>query len=512
VTEFRFGTRTDLDAAGYLHLEQRFALRVLAHHTRSWVSRRGERRLAHVDGRVRKVYPRKYWPGDGVVDHLVFALKYDGINLAVLAGVFAREEVVAELTDYVRSRPLGKYARKLWYLCEMLCGERLPLDDLKRGNYEVLLNPEHEYTGTPRPSKRHRVVDNLLGNRDFCPTVRKSDPLLDYEIRGLDRRCRELVAKYPEELMRRALSYLFTRETRASFEIEREVPDKQRETRFVELLREAGKEDYFDKEALLSLQRETVDHRFADRDYRDDQNYVGQSVSLTREVVHYVSPKPEDVPSMMDGWARSSRRMLASEEVHPVVVAAASAFGFVFIHPFSDGNGRLHRFLLHHVLSARGFTPENLVFPLSATLLKQRSAYDAVLESFSRPVMGCLEYTVDREGRMTVLSDTADLYRYVDFTAIAERLFVFVEETIRKELLLELDFLAKYDRAVSALREVVRMPDRLLDLFIRLCFQNRGYLSTRKRKSHFADLTDSEVREMETLVRDIWSKHPDSSW
>ena len=35
----------------------------------------------------------------------------------------------------------------------------------------------------------------------------------------------------------------------------------------------------------------------------------------------------------------------------PVIHSAAVAFGFVFIHPFMDGNGPLHRYLIHEELS-----------------------------------------------------------------------------------------------------------------------------------------------------------------
>ncbi|HIP51694.1 MAG TPA: hypothetical protein EYG94_06355 [Campylobacterales bacterium] len=30
------------------------------------------------------------------------------------------------------------------------------------------------------------------------------------------------------------------------------------------------------------------------------------------------------------------------------------AFSFVYIHPLEDGNGRIHRYLIHHVLAERG--------------------------------------------------------------------------------------------------------------------------------------------------------------
>lgn len=36
--------------------------------------------------------------------------------------------------------------------------------------------------------------------------------------------------------------------------------------------------------------------------------------------------------------------------VDPLVAAACVSFGFVLIHPFMDGNGRLSRFLFHHQL------------------------------------------------------------------------------------------------------------------------------------------------------------------
>jgi Fic family protein len=41
----------------------------------------------------------------------------------------------------------------------------------------------------------------------------------------------------------------------------------------------------------------------------------------------------------------------------------------VFIHPFLDGNGRLHRYLIREELSVLGFTPKGIVLPVSAFIL-----------------------------------------------------------------------------------------------------------------------------------------------
>lgn len=51
-------------------------------------------------------------------------------------------------------------------------------------------------------------------------------------------------------------------------------------------------------------------------------------------------------------------------DVDPVLQAAAIAFGFVYVHPLADGNGRLHRCLIHHVLAERTYTPPGMVFPV----------------------------------------------------------------------------------------------------------------------------------------------------
>jgi len=187
--------------------------------------------------------------------------------------------------------------------------------------------------------------------------------------------------------------------------------------------------------------------------------------------------------------------------VHPVVHAAAIAYGFVFLHPFEDGNGRIHRFLIHNILARQGFTPEGIMFPVSAAMLKNPSEYDASLEAFSRPLMPLVEYALDEDGRMTVKNDTDRWYAYIDMTAQAEALFRFIKQTIETELVEELSFLANYDETKKAIQKIVDMPDRQIDLFIRFCLQNNGRLSTRKRVSHFDFLSDDEVARMEQAIQ-----------
>ena len=115
--------------------------------------------------------------------------------------------------------------------------------------------------------------------------------------------------------------------------------------------------------------------------------------------------------------------------------------------------------------------------------------------------MPLVDYSLDDEGRMTVENDTTRWYRYIDLTSQAESLFRFIERTIDGELVEELEFLARYDRTKKALQEIVDMPDRQIDLFIRACLQNNGRLAARKRASHFSSLSDTEVASLEQAVQ-----------
>ena len=489
--------------AGYAALIERYGVDVIPHWHTSRVATSGIRRVVPREGGVEEIFPSRYWPGDTLGGQLEFALKHDGTNLAILASLF-RETSEDDFLAYVRSKPTGKYARRLWFLYEFLTERTLPLDDLQQGNYIDLLEPDAYYTVAPsRRVRRQRVNDNLLGDRRFCPTIRRTDVLRDFEAADLSSRCRQIASRYAPALLKRALGYLYARETKSSFEIEHVNPTSTRTERFVALLQLAQREDFCGKPRLIELQNRIVDARFRDVDYRRTQNYVGETVAQGNERIHFVAPRPADLGALMEGLTAAHQRMTAGN-APAVIHTAAVAYGFVFLHPFEDGNGRIHRFLIHNILARRGFTPAGVMAPVSATMLKNPADYGASLEAFADRLMPLVEYTLDADGRLTVHNDTAVWYRYIDMTAQAEALFRFVDRTIDTELAGELAFLTRYDAARKAIQEIVDMPDRQVDLFIRFCSQNDGRLSVRKRASHFSLLSDEEVASMERAVQSVY--------
>lgn len=348
-------------------------------------------------------------------------------------------------------------------------------------------------------SPRHKVLDNLPGVPGYCPTIRRTETIAAAIARRLDQRGRDILEGCPPDLLARAVNYLFTKETRTSFEIEHETPAPGKAERFVACLHRAEQVSIGRLDDLIALQRQIVDPRYAATGLRDFQNFVGETVGFDyEERVHFICPKPEDLPDLMAAWQAMSARV--GREMDPVVAAALVAFGFVFLHPFEDGNGRLHRFLIHKVLSDRGFTPPGLLFPVSASILRDRHGYDRCLAAFSAPIQPWIDWSWQADRSFAVHNETADVYRYYDATPQVEYLFDRIADTIEVDLKEELSFIRRFDAALQAVNRLIDMPNRRAQLFVRLVLQNNGRLSAGKREV-FAELADAEVAALEAVVR-----------
>lgn len=480
-----------MQAVGYLALKRAYDLSDKSHHVVSYIVQ-GARRT--VDNQ--EFYPPVYRPEDSLAGHLEFALKYEGINLTILSELF---HVVDEagLTAYVLSRPTGANTRRVWFLYEFLTGRQLAMLDLQSTcGYVDVLNPDDYVTRPGKRLSRYRVRNNLLGTRNFCPVVRRTEMLQQCSCEALRDTAEAVVRTYDAETVSRAINYLYTRETRSSFAIEHETPSASKMERFGQALQSVQSYPVLDKQALLDLQSIVLDEKVAATDYRTEQNYVGETLGR-RDVVHYISPRPEDVPAMMDGVLEFCA---SSADIDPVVAAAVASFGFVFIHPFDDGNGRIHRFMIHHFLANRSVTPEGTIFPVSATMLNNMHEYDVCLESFSHSIMSLIQYRMNEDFSLDVLNDTADLYRYFDATRMCEYLYHCVRKTIDSELREELETLSAFAQARVVLDAAFDLPEKKKNLLLKLCWQGRGALSVNKRATHFKKYSDEEVAAMVEVI------------
>jgi Fic family protein len=484
---------------GLYELIRQFHLRVPAPAVRSEIIAGSRRTLIAGDGIVQQYPKAKGYRAEGLEGHLRFALKYEPVDLAVYRALFQKIDK-ADLEGWIKKAPHGIYARRAWYLYELLTGNVLDIQDVSSGRYIDLLNPDLHIVGPRRLITRHRLNDNLLGNKNYCPLIRRTALLEQNFKKNLADQARTLVAGIDPTVLKRAVAYLFTKETKSSFAIEGEKPSKGRTERFVAALARAESFDLSDKQAFIELQNAIVDPRYAEKDWRDTQVYVGETLHDYSQHVHFPCPTPQDVPGLMHGWMETMQRLVDPDSgVDQVCAAAAGAFGFVFIHPFIDGNGRIHRFLVHHILAKTEFTPPGLLFPVSACMIRDMKRYDQSLEHFSKAIRPFVDFTLDSGQRMTVINETTGLYQYFDATVQAEYLYACIEDTLGRDLKDELDFLRFFDTAVRAVMNIVDMPNQRAALLVRLIHQNNGKLSKGKRGG-FTELTNEEIEQMETAI------------
>jgi len=449
------------------------------------------------------IFDKRYWPGDTFADHLAFALRHEDMDLLILKRAF---EAVpqAEIEAIVRAAPTGIPARRAWYLFEILTGRTLDVDDAPSAAAIDLLDSEAYFTGKPRLSRRHRVRDNLLGTGRFCPVIRRTKALTDFLGLDLAAKARETVGRTGAHLVARAASFMLLADSRASFEIEGERAPRNRLERWGRAVLQAGK-NQLTLDEIIRLQRILIeDTRFVHAGLRPDGVCLGERDHYGDPLPEFIGARPDNLADLMHALVEANDRM-RDDGVDPVLKAAATAFGFVYVHPFQDGNGRMHRCLIHHVLAERKFTPPGMVFPVSSVMLDRIDDYRASLQAHSSPLMPFIEWRPTPDRNVEVLNETADLYRYFDCTEEAEFLYACVRRTVEQDLPREIDYLRRHDEARRRIMDAVEMPDRVAENLVMFIRQNDGSLSKKRREGEFKNLRDEEVSLIEGVVNDAFA-------
>lgn len=468
----------------------------------------------HIGGSQRKqggfrVFDKRYQPGDQFADHLAFALRHENIDLLILKRAFSAVPR-AVLEEYVRSTPSGMQTRRAWFFYELLTGQTLDIEDAPNVTAVDALNAKTCFTGKAKLSRRHKVRDNLLGSGDWCPVIRRTKQLEAFAALGLAERAAETVGRTGQHLVTRAASFLLLADSRASFEIEGERAPRNRLERWGKAVLQAGRNELTLEEIIRLHSVLIKDTRFVFPGLRPDGVFVGERDHVGDPLPEFIGARPEDLEDLCDGMLIANNRM-RDDGLDPILQAAATAFGFIYAHPFQDGNGRVHRCLIHHVLAARKYTPPGMVFPVSSVMLDQIDDYRKTLQAHSAPLMDFIEWRPTAEHNVEVLNDTADLYRYFDCTEAAEFLYACVRRTVEHDLPGEIDFIRRHDEAMTRIMDAIEMPDHLAQNLILFIRQNNGTLSKRKREKDFSALTNEEVRSLESIIQDIFEGFDDTN-
>lgn len=461
------------------------------------------------------VFPKSYLPDDhhqlteieALYKHLVFALKYEGVNLLFFS-FLAKHYSNNQLTDLVNIEPTGQYSRKVWFLIEWISSSPLNAkDDLTKTkkSYIPLLDEKLQYATDGIKSPRHLIINNLPGEKDFCPLINKTEKLEKYISKDLKKQKDAYLKGMRKDILMRASAFLMLKDSKASFTIEGESPKSKRAARWGEAIGQAGAKDLNMLE-ILRLQQIVIENfRFVEVGFRKKGGFVGEHDRETGEPLpDHISAKWEDIELLVKGLLKTNELLLKSD-FDAVLSAAIIAFGFVFIHPFEDGNGRIHRYLIHHVLARKKFSDQGIIFPVSAAMLNHIVEYQEVLESYSHPLLQHIEWRETKDHNVEVLNDTIDYYRYFDLTKQAEFLYDCVFDTIQNIIPNEFSYLLKYNEFKVYLEAEFEMPEKIIALLTRFLEQNNGKLSERAKMKEFAKLSQVEIQLIEKQFHNIFA-------
>lgn len=451
-----------------------------------------------------QVFTPRYTPAETLYSHLTFALKYEGIHLLLLKKLFNTISEKDAIT-LIHQEPTGQYSRRIWFLYEWLMDQKLPIENLQQGNYVYLVDTQLQYAfQNGQRSSRHRIINNLPGVRHFCPLIRKTKKLEQYISESLHSQNQNKVEDIRNDIWHRAYAFLLLKDSKASFSIEGESPTNRRAARWGNAIGQAGLHD-LNKNEFIRLQQIVIENpRFLDMGYRKKGGFVGEHERTTGEPIpEHISARWQDLDTLIDGLL-DTYQLLIENDMNPVLVASVIAFGFVFIHPFEDGNGRIHRYIIHHILAKKQFSKQGMIFPVSASILDHIRDYRSVLRTYSSPVLDFIEWKETQDHNILVNNDTKDYYSYYDATLQAEFLFECVNDTIQNIIPREVEYLICYDTFKRYLEESFEMPDKMIASIVRFLEQNSGNLSKRAKEKEFQNLSEDEIVDIENRYKDIF--------
>ena len=450
-----------------------------------------------VDGREVRTWTAQYQPADNFRGHFEFGLKYERLNFEFFSRLFHRIDP-EEVAGWVRDEPTGSYARRAGFFYEWFTGQQLAVPDTAPNVGYVDAIDAGQYLVAQRLDRvrRWRVNDNLPGLRDFCPMVFLGTQEQRGWLYDVAAGVQSLDDTYGPELLLRSAAWLTFKESRASFAIEHEADKQDRVKRFAAAISAySGRmDDPMAPEQLLTLQQTVLGEAALRVGIRQSPVFVGER-SFVGEIVHYIAPSEKLLDGMLDALRSFEAR---TRGMNPVARAAAVSFAFVYLHPLADGNGRIHRFLINHLLAADKAVPANIIVPVSATIAssaKGRADYDQALEAFSRPFMrvyadayrfGMKQLCpdgIETNFEFLRVEDAQHAWRFLDMSEQVRYLSGVLRQTVEQEMAQEALALRQYDSARAAIKNWVEMPDQDADRIIRSLQQQQWHISHQLRTS-----------------------------
>jgi Fic family protein len=267
----------------------------------------------------------------------------------------------------------------------------------RAGEYET-----YEWTGTQDAFHTSNYLSGMAGQpyEAFIPsTIAKSAYLPSPGVAALAEEATQEISRFDERYgkhLRPFVSLMLRSESVASSQIENltasarslgeaelGVADKANATLVVRNVRAMetalAAADHLTPESVLEMHNALMDGT-SDADvagrWREQQVWIGTG-QYSPIGAEFVPPHHSRVPALMTDVMDYARR----QDLPAIVQAAIAHAQFETIHPFTDGNGRTGRALLHAMLKHRGVA-SHVTVPVSAGLLANVGGYHAALTAF----------------------------------------------------------------------------------------------------------------------------------
>lgn len=197
--------------------------------------------------------------------------------------------------------------------------------------------------------------------------------------------------------------------------------------------------------------------------------------------ITYIPPPPQLLQTLMEGVLSFANEL--PRVIDPLVAASLASFGFVFAHPFMDGNGRLSRFLFHYALCQSGQLTHGLLLPVSVAMKRNESDYLKALQSYSLPMRRHwdVRWISDEQYDLRFNGDDS-LYRYWDATEAVTFGLNMAHQALEHDLGEETKFLDRFDRAYQLVNEQFDVRGNDLTTLTLSCLQHNAILSKNRRQ------------------------------
>lgn len=447
------------------------------------------RKITHKDNQL--WVPTRYrLPSDDYLSHVLFALKHEGINLQILSlalSYIRKDDVLAVL----RKKPSGIYQRQLGFLWEYFNQKTLEVEVPSSARYVQLFDEKRFVTTKGVRNKKWRVIFNGLGSLAYCPVVEKTETIKAHLNDAVLKRFAVCLNGLNDYNAERAMQWAYVSEAESNYAIEDETlvgVELRGVIHLLELAHKAGRltdRDFYELHNQMTVGRgENV------TSYRKIQNWLTNGEKGVFGV-SYVPPSPDDLEDLMEAFLRMANSL--PKEIHPVIAASVTSFGFVFLHPFMDGNGRLSRFLFHQQLCLSGQMGKGQLLPISLAIKTSEAKYLAALQAFSKPARALWSMQLIARHDYDFRFDGSDaIYRYWDATQCVEFGLEMAEEALNTHLRHEVNDLMCFDAVRRAVNDRYDVRETILHHLINGCLDLNGVVSKNLRK-RYADRVDEVV-------------------